>query len=684
MKGKLIIIGILWACCLHVEAQENSTIEQLLETRDITPTEDGYEELVHHLLYLSEHPLNINTVGFDSLKLLFFLSDMQIDNLLSFRQRQGDFRHLNELLLVTGIGPRDLEAITPFVHIGNQAPSFPLPYKSRRSRQTLLARWKTSLPLQAGYQRYTPNAFRDSATYQRKLNKQYQGPPWGALVKYKLESGEWQAAITLENDAGEDYFTPDQKHGFDFLSAHVAWQRGDWLQSVIVGDYKLQFGQGLIAWQGYSSGKSSVAAGNEKAARGIIPYTSTDENNYLRGAAVSLRPFTRLTTTAFVSYKKTDGNVKERDTLDTKDQTTASLYESGYHRSPNELAKKHTLNEFTTGLSINLNHEIFRLGVNALYYHFSPRLSTGKRVYQQFNDDGRRRFFVSADYKTRIRRFYLFGETAFSDEGVVATVNGLRYSGWKWVSFNALYRRYDKRYNAHYSGGFAEYSNTSNEEGIYMGVTLSPLARLTFKAYYDHFRFFSPRYLATHPGSGNEFLGELSYQTPRNEYILYFKQEHRPENEQGAPSRRHKSEARLQANIQLGARFKLQTRLACSRYEKGQKEEKGILAYEDIVYTSLRQTFRSQLRLAYFDTDSYQSRLYAYEHNVLYGYSFPAYYDRGFRGYLNLNWKPLSILTLYLKGGIIYYPDKTQLSSSTSLVDDNKLFDLTLQLRIKF
>ena len=101
------------------------------------------------------------------------------------------------------------------------------------------------------------------------------------------------------------------------------------------------------------------------------------------------------------------------------------------------------------------------------------------------------------------------------------------------------------------------------------------------------------------------------------------------------------------------------------------------------MYTSIQEKLKAQFRLAYFDTDSYNARIYAYENNVLYGYSFPAYYNRGFRSYLNLNWKPYPLITFYLKAGITYYPDKSTLSSSLTQVNDNKLFDLTLQIRIK-
>lgn len=77
---------------------------------------------MNSLVRLSGQPININSAGFDSLKMLFFLSDAQIDNLLNFRKKHGPFTHPNELLLVTGISRQDLSNIKSFIRIGKYSP----------------------------------------------------------------------------------------------------------------------------------------------------------------------------------------------------------------------------------------------------------------------------------------------------------------------------------------------------------------------------------------------------------------------------------------------------------------------------------------------------------------------------------------------------------------------------------
>ena len=685
MRQITYVVILLFIIPYSVYSQSIPDIEKLLETNDIESSEDYYEDMINSLIRLSAQPINLNSAGFDSLKMLFFLSDAQIDNLLDFRKKHGPFTHPNELLLVTGISQQDLSNIKPFIRIGTYTPEKQSRY---HLSQEILARLKMTRPKQAGYKKYSRKAFLYEKDYLAKKQSRFQGPPVGTLLKYKISNQQhWQGGLTLENDPGENYFSKNQKTGFDFLSVHACYTPEKIIHRVIVGDYKLQWGQGLLAWSGYSSGKSTSTLSNEKSGNGIAPYTSTDENRYLRGMAVSLHPTRTITTEIFVSYKKTDGNLADLDTLSPKTVQTATLYETGYHRNFSECKKKHILKEFTTGLSTHLNHRYFRIGVQLLHYNFSPALTIGKAAYQQHNETGHQRTLVSVDYKTGGYHFYLFGETARSDNGTWATVNGLRYSGIPRFALCALYRHYDKGYHSHYNSGFAEYSNTTNEEGLYLGLESTPFRSLKINAYYDRFRFFSPRYQATIPGNGQEIVGDVTFNRSRWDCSFRFKHEEKPEDDKTGENlqsvSRVKQEYRFQFTYSICEQLKSRTRTSYTRYVKKEKHEGGYLFYQDLMYSSLQNNLKAQFRFAYFDTDSYNTRIYAYENNVLYGYSFPALYDRGFRSYLNLNWKPFTLITLYLKAGLTYYPDKSTISSSLTQVNDNKLFDLSFQIRIK-
>src|ERR1700674_5306623 len=67
--------------------------------------------------------------------------------------------------------------------------------------------------------------------------------------------------------------------------------------------------------------------------------------------------------------------------------------------------------------------------------------------------------------------------------------------------------------------------------------------------------------------------------------------------------------------------------------------EKGFLLNNGIQYYPLIKNWRLSAGFQLFETDSYNSRLYSFEHDVRFSYSIPAYADKGMRYYFNINWR---------------------------------------------
>ena len=680
VRGKGWLVALLIAIGGgNAVAQEVPDIEKLLEECFDEEDAGNLEEIASTLMYLAEHPLSLNSASFEELKQLAFLSDSQVDHILKFRERFGDFRHANELLLVNGLGRWEWENMLPFVEVAS--PGGAVKVKPRWMLHELFVRARANRPRQAGYERYGREAFTDESAYRKYLESRFLGPAWGTMLRYKIRNKRMQAGITLENDAGEGYFTRRQGTGFDFLSGHAMARPGGFVKQVIVGDYRVRLGQGLVAWHGFSAGKSWSALGNEKTSRGAIPYASSDENRFARGIFVATRPVGGVSATLFLSAKRLDARVVEGDS--TREAT--SVDESGYHRNLLEIGRRHALKERSGGASVEYNHARFRVGAHALYYDFSPRLQADGPG----DDTGKRRLLGGVSYKSGLSDFYLFGETAVSDNGSLATLNGLRYTGVKSLAAVMIYRRYDKRYTSYYSNGFGEYSGTSNEEGLYTGVEATLTSTLKTRLYHDRFRYFSPRYRATAPGSGSETLGELARQGELGEWIARFKRECKPEDErvdgalQTVP--RARQEYRLQYNCyRFLPRLESRTRVDYIRYAKGGRAESGFHFYQDFLLSLDKPNARVNFRLAYFDTDSYNTRVHVYERTLLYASPFSAYQGRGYRSYLYANWSPSRSFTLYAKGGVTLYPSRASISSGLARVDGNRIYDFALQVRVKW
>ena len=92
-------------------------------------------------------------------------------------------------------------------------------------------------------------------------------------------------------------------------------------------------------------------------------------------------------------------------------------------------------------------------------------------------------------------------------------------------------------------------------------------------------------------------------------------------------NRIQKAEWRFQVSNQMTPAVLLRARVAISSWgaENVLQREQGFLAFTDIICKPARGPFSGSLRFQYFDTDSYNTRIYAYENGPLYDMSVPAF-----------------------------------------------------------
>jgi hypothetical protein len=91
-----------------------------------------------------------------------------------------------------------------------------------------------------------------------------------------------------------------------------------------------------------------------------------------------------------------------------------------------------------------------------------------------------------------------------------------------------------------------------------------------------------------------------------------------------------------------------------------------------------------QMRFAIFDAEDYDTRIYAYENDVLYSFSVPAYYGRGTRFYINLNYKINRSISLWLRFAQTYFNDRDVISSGNDEINSNRRTEIKVQIRAQF
>ena len=118
--------------------------------------------------------------------------------------------------------------------------------------------------------------------------------------------------------------------------------------------------------------------------------------------------------------------------------------------------------------------------------------------------------------------------------------------------------------------------------------------------------------------------------------------------------------------------------------KKGKAAEKGFLMYADLLYTPAMKPLAGNIRLQYFETDGYNSRLYAYENDVLYSFSIPVFYGRGYRYYINVNYDLTRKLTIWARVSQYLYPQQVTTASGLDELNKNHKTEVRIQVLYKF
>jgi hypothetical protein len=90
------------------------------------------------------------------------------------------------------------------------------------------------------------------------------------------------------------------------------------------------------------------------------------------------------------------------------------------------------------------------------------------------------------------------------------------------------------------------------------------------------------------------------------------------------------------------------------------------------------------LAMAYFDTDSYDERIYMYEPNLLYAMSFPMCYYRGVNEVGMMSYELSECIQFSCKYKLTAYLNRTTIGSAQQQIHSNVKQDLSFQLRCLF
>jgi len=451
----------------------------------------------------------------------------------------------------------------------------------------------------------------------------------------------------------------------------------------------------LLLYSGFGRSKGVNTMNIKRDAPVLKAYTGADENNFLRGAGVTLQLNDLLELTAFASSRTRDANLLQSDTLDQEEitQQFSSFQSSGFHRTQAELEDEKSLRQNTVGARLAFAKSNFKVALNGLFDRFDKSLDRSIVPYNQFFFRGQQIANASIDYSYLFRNFNFFGETATSSNGRVATTNGLLMTLDRNVDFSILYRHFPKDYNALNANPLGETTGGRNETGLYFGTIVRFNQHWRFNAYFDTWRHPWLRFGVDAPSIGHEYRARVTYYLKRK--LTAFAELRMEVKEHNAPDpearfdylvKRKLLQSRIQVNAQLNKTIELRSRVDAGFYDNGfnSERETGFAVYQDIIYkpTDFPLSFTS--RFALFDTDSFNMRFYAYENDLLYSFSIPAYFGRGYRFYLNLRYRGIRNLSLELRYARTKFTDREDIGSGVNEILGSVRTDIKAQVSYRF
>ena len=646
------------------------------------------EELMEQLYELHAQPLDINLATKEDLEMLPFLSEGQVEELVNYREKNGRMESLGELMFVKSLGKKEREMLRLFVEVKERAPlsdNKPTPtWKEllRRSKHEVV--WRTDIPF------YEKEGYKDvpAEVLEKSPNKVYRGDQYHHAFRYAFTSmNHLMAGVQMEKDAGE--------RGVDYVSGYVMLKEMGIVKNAILGNYKVSFGKGLAVNTSVKYSKMMMMSSMDRMDAGITKHSSMSESGYFTGGATTLR-WKNWQISVFGSYRKGDGTYNNDST------GMSSLKTDGLHRTRLERSKKGNLGITNLGGNLHWENKGLQLSATAIATHFSvplaPRYNTDASRYRYYNARGEDFFVGSLAYTYRWNRLTFSGETAYSNtetQNGMATLNALR---WRVNSSNALMligRYYGAKFVSINGKAFGENAAVQNEEGFLLSWASKVIPNTVIDAYVDAMYFPWMKDQVSGSSYGYEGMVQALF-SPNSKWSLLARYRLKSKQKDFALSDDEKSittleyntnhSLKLQLNCNLSSFISLRTTATGTLVSFGNNpNEKGFAISENFRWQNLRTKCRIDMGITYFNTDTYNARVYQNESSLLYTSSSTSYYYKGIRTTLFAS-IPIVKQSLFLqtKLGMTKYFNRDTIGTGLEMIDANHREDLQVQLRWKF
>ena len=574
---------------------------------------EKYDALWKHYYY---HPIPITALNSTKLSAIGIISHKQGIELDRYIATYGPLKSTYELQAVLGWDSPTIESILPFID-----PSIPW-YKRLATTETK-RQTKLFLSLNKLF---------------KKKPKDVLGSGIKTLLTFQIAKKElYRIALIASKEPYEPFYWHGQKSSMygplAYWGGYVMLKNIDHFDTIVLGDYQVALGQGLILGSLFAIDKSQEVIKVMKVTQpSIKPHVSAQRKSRYRGLACSYHygPYQLL---FFLSSQYLDITLHQK-----KGETPyiTTLHNRGIsYTCAKALEKKNSVHEKIIGTALYYKAPTspLILGAQVLYNAYSIPINANKGTGHTLFFHGKTNTNLSLFANTLWHNCHLFGEIAQASNHSIAALAGVMRPLTKKLDTALLLYHYPPHFHSLHGNAFGRKGDHNrNKKGFYLALQYRPVYPIQFKAYLDWAQHLVPQKSLHHaPSCEKEIMFSTHYQPSYSHtYNLVLKATQKPKNKKGssvyAPrlSMVNKVKATAKITYPLNKYHHAYTQIQCTYLQEGQEHHYATALKQLFSYKSQNIQIKGWGML--YRSPTYNTAIRLYTHSLRPGLSYPAHY----------------------------------------------------------
>lgn len=507
----------------------------------------------------------------------------------------------------------------------------------------------------------------------------FVGSPLDLFQRLSYDSDDIRANVLTNKDPGEQKLT-------DFVSGYLSIIATK-STSVILGDYNVEAGLGLLCWKNFGAGKGPDVLGPPvQFGSGILPYRSTIDYRFNRGIAVSQ---SLNLGSADMTFRGWYSRLPRTASVDSGRNIITSFDIDGQYRTETEIVKRNSAIESNIGFNTEFRSDKFVVGGSVLMLSYDKEVVSNS-VSTLLGKNG----ILSSVYcMISSENYSILAEVMRDAQGNLGVKSGAEFKS-KTFTTTLNYRLYSPQLRSPYGYNFGEFLSPNNESGIYASLLWRATSGVQLLLYTDIYRSLLPQSGMDIPTRGVDIFSELRWKISSATFLTFrYRSESKidkmtlppPLDTLGSQAymlTRSVGRFEVQHTIRNILRFRTRIEASRTEFESLRPTEMGLAIFGEVNY-DISERIEIGGRFGSYVTDGFASAIYQYELSAPGLFQTVAVYESGSRSFLYFKWKALDFADVWLRYSSTTRNNTSGFGSGNTTIESNNDNRIIVQIDVR-